>query len=215
MNVHRCRSKYQEQLDEAAIVYSTSKTHSVVYRGALTKLFVELGDGIKGFFDNMLEELLVCFFAPWYQSIQRAYFIAILTIKAKLLSFSPLSPITAIIDGFTDILSTLILKTGHILDILNEASKSIIYGNEHLGTVHTGQAGKLLKSANFQVRTRTSHLLYQSRIPTTHAQNDLKILGAAVPATITTMLAIQGTCVCEFLNLFPRLDSSVHPIRSR
>src|SRR5882762_887455 len=84
-----------------------------------------------------------------------------LKIKAKLLSFSPSSPITAIIDGSTNILSSLILKTGHILNILNEASKSIVYySNECLSTVHTRQAGKLLKSANFQVCTpATSHLL--------------------------------------------------------
>jgi hypothetical protein len=143
------QKQYQEQLDEAAVVYSTSKTHSVVYRGALTKLFVELGDGIKGFFNNMLDNLLT-----------------------QLLSFSPFSPVGALIDGFTDVLSALILKAGHILDILNETSKSIVYGSQHIGTVVAGQAGKLLKSTDFQ--------------------NDLIILGTAVPAAIATVIAVQG-----------------------
>jgi len=62
----------------------------VVYQGALTKLFVELGDGIKGFFDNMLEELLVCFFAPWYHSIQHAYFITILANQGKTTLLQPI-----------------------------------------------------------------------------------------------------------------------------
>jgi len=41
-----------------------------------------------------------------------------------------------------------------------------------------------------------------SRIPTTHAQDDLKILGTAIPATIQTLLAVQGTC--------PRILSCFH-----
>jgi len=149
---------YQDQLDEAAVVYSTSKTHTVAYRGTLTKLFVDLTDGIKGFFNNFLDSFLT-----------------------KLLSFNPLSPIGTIIDGFTDVLSALILKAGYILDILYETSKSIVYGTEHLGSVIAGQAGKLLKSDQFQ--------------------NDLKILATVVPATIATLLAVQGGLAFILANL--------------
>ena len=56
-------------------------------------------------------------------------------------------------DGLNQVLSILILKAGHILDIFNEASKSIVYGNEHLANIQAGQAGKLVKSADFQVCT--------------------------------------------------------------
>ena len=73
--------------------------------------------------------------------------------KTKLLSFNSLSPLSALIDGLNQVLSTLILKAGHILDIFNEASKSIVYSNEHRANIRAGQAGKLVKSADFQVYT--------------------------------------------------------------
>jgi hypothetical protein len=62
MKVHCWCSKYEQKLAGAATVYSTTKTHSVAYRGTLTKLFMALGDNIASFFNNMLDDFLVCFF---------------------------------------------------------------------------------------------------------------------------------------------------------
>ena len=62
MTVHCWCSKHEQHLDRTAVVYSTTQTHSVVYRSTLTKLFVDLGDGIEHFFHQFLNGVLVCFF---------------------------------------------------------------------------------------------------------------------------------------------------------
>jgi len=145
------KTQYKEELDEAVIVFSTSKTNSVVYRGALTKLFWDLAEGMKNFFTelpvNLLEKLVIKF-----------------SLTA--------SPLSKIIDGFTATLSSLILITGHIVDVLHETTKSIEYGNKHLTTIRAGKAGKLLKSADFQ--------------------NDLITLASIIPAAIATVYSVQG-----------------------
>jgi len=166
------QKQFKEQLDEAALVYSTAKTHSVAYRGVLTKLFVELGDGIEIFFHSLRDNLLT-----------------------KLLTFNLLTPISAIIDGLTDVLSALILKAGYIIDILNETSKSVVYGSQHIGTVVAGQAGKLLKSIDFQ--------------------NDLNILGEVVPLTIRTVGGMLGGMCAILANLNTLKSANILTVASQ
>lgn len=140
------KKQHEQHLDRTAVVYSTTQTHSVVYRSTLTKLFVDLGDGIEHFFHQFLNGVL-----------------------ARIHSFSPFSPLSTVMDPFINSLSTFILKAGFIVDTLTEVSKSIDYGHEHHGNIPK----RLSKSVDFN-------------------KDDLKILGTAIPATIQTLLAVQG-----------------------
>jgi hypothetical protein len=159
------KAQYQEQIEAAAVIYSTAKTNAVTYRNALTPAILELSTGLSSFFHSMLDNLLT-----------------------KLLSFNPLSPLSTLIDGLVQTANALVLKAAYILDTLAEVTKAIAYGKEHVATI-PAEAAKLVKSADFE--------------------NYLNILGSAVPATVTTITAVQGGLAVILANLHTMANTGI------